>query len=60
MAESSSIDVKLKRIDRVYRLDELVEGTIIVYAKSSWSHKGITLTADGTVYLCSGRGIGKF
>lgn len=49
MAEASSIDVKLRRLDRVYRPGESVEGIIIVNAKKSWSHNGLELVADGSV-----------
>lgn len=56
--EQSSIEVKLKRMDRVYRPTEVVEGTITVNAKGGWSHKGVNLVAEGIVYLSTGRGLG--
>lgn len=57
--ESSSIDVKLKRLDRVYHLNETVEGTIIINAKNGWSHKGVQLNAEGVVHLSlANRGLG--
>ena len=41
--EHSSLDVKLKRVDRIYRPGEVVEGILIINAKSGWSHNGISL-----------------
>lgn len=59
MAEPhSSIDIKIKRVDRVFRVDEMVEGTIVVNAYKGWSHNGITMVAEGIIYLSSqSRGI---
>lgn len=54
----SSIDIKLKRFDRVYRPTETVEGSIVVNAKAGWTHKGVQLIAEGTLYLSTGRGMG--
>lgn len=52
----SSIDVKLKRFDRVYRQNELVDGTVVINAKAGWAHKGVQMVAEGCIYLTSGRG----
>jgi hypothetical protein len=49
--EHSSLDVKLKRPDRVYRAGEKVEGTVVVKAFKGWSHNGIVLVADGLIHL---------
>ena len=46
---SSSIEVRLKRTDRVYRPNERVEGTVIVNAYKGWSHQGIKMNMDGSV-----------
>jgi hypothetical protein len=51
----SSLDVKLKRFDRVYRNSELVEGTVVVNAKAGWTHKGVQMVAEGCIYLTTGR-----
>ena len=56
--EQSSLDIKLKRVDRIYRSSEAVEGTVVVNAKGGWTHKGISMVADGMVYLSTSRGIG--
>jgi len=49
--EHSSLDVKLKRPDRVYRSGETVEGTVVVKAYKGWSHNGVVLVADGLIHL---------
>jgi len=49
--EHSSLDVKLKRPDRVYRSGETVEGTVMVKAYKGWSHNGVVLVADGVIHL---------
>ncbi|CAM9092610.1 unnamed protein product [Ectocarpus fasciculatus] len=46
---SSSIEVKLKRIDRVYHPNDKVEGTVVVNAFKGWSHQGIKMNIDGNV-----------
>ncbi|PRQ15886.1 putative vacuolar protein sorting protein 26 related protein [Rosa chinensis] len=46
-----SIELKLSRINRVYRPSELVEGNIIVKSASSISHYGIRIAVDGSVNL---------
>ena len=49
--ESSYLDIKLKRLDRVYRPKEKVEGNVIVHAYKGWSHSGINLVVEGLIYL---------
>lgn len=51
--EHSSIEVKLKRPDRVYRAGEVVEGTIVIRAYKGWSHNGVVMVADGVIHLSS-------
>ncbi|KAM5570398.1 hypothetical protein ABKV19_011178 [Rosa sericea] len=46
-----SVELKLSRINRVYRPSELVEGKIIVKSSSSISHYGIRIAVDGSVNL---------
>lgn len=56
--EKSSIDVKMSRLDRVYRPNEKVDGVIVVNAFKGWSHSGISMTVDGLIHLnVNGRGI---
>lgn len=49
--ESSSIEIKLKRMDRVYRLSEKVEGVVIVNAYKGWNHTGVNVSIEGTIVL---------
>jgi len=49
--ESSGLEIKLKRLDRVYHPEETVQGTVVVNAKGGWSHKGVNLIAEGVVHL---------
>lgn len=56
--DHSSIEIKIKRFDRVYRQNEHVEGTVTVNAKAGWAHKGVNLIAEGVVYMSNGKGLG--
>jgi hypothetical protein len=56
--ESSSLEIRLSRMDRVYRPNEKVDGAVIVNAFKGWSHTGVTMTVEGLVHLNSvGKGI---
>ncbi|KAJ1406649.1 down syndrome critical region protein 3 [Ochromonadaceae sp. CCMP2298] len=56
--EKSSIEVKLSRMDRVYRQKDRIEGTVIVNAFKGWSHTGINMVVLGAIHLNhSGRGV---
>lgn len=56
--EKSSIELKLKRMDRVYRPDEMVEGVIVVNAYKGWQHTGIKMFCEGMIHMNNaGRGI---
>jgi len=56
-----SLDIKLKRADRVYRAGELVSGCVVVSTKGALSHTGITLVMDGSVQLqLSAKSVGLF
>ncbi|TQE09924.1 hypothetical protein C1H46_004502 [Malus baccata] len=46
-----SIELKLSRINRVYRPTELIEGKIVVKSSSSISHYGIRLAVNGSVNM---------
>ncbi|KAM1238769.1 hypothetical protein TB2_039417 [Malus domestica] len=46
-----SIEIKLSRINRVYRPTELIEGKIVVKSSSSISHYGIRLAVNGSVNM---------
>ena len=54
----SSLDIKLKRIDRIYRSGDVIEGSVVVTANKGWSHNGLKLTAEGVIHLSTtSRGI---
>lgn len=56
--EKSTIDVKMSRLDRVYRPKEKVEGVVVVNAYKGWSHSGINIVAEGLIHLNqNGRGV---
>ena len=48
--ESSSLEISLDRFDRVYRPGDTIKGTLDVLAYKGWTHNGIQLWADGTVF----------
>ena len=47
--EHSSVDIKLRRIDKTYRLNEVVDGNVLLQVHKGWSHNGIILLVEGTV-----------
>ena len=51
--EHSSIDIKLRRMDRVYRPPSAVDGSVIINAFKGWQHQGLKMFVDGIVYLTS-------
>jgi hypothetical protein len=56
--KSSSIEVKLSRMDRVYRQKDRIEGTVIVNAFKGWTHTGINMVVEGMIHLnLAGRGV---
>jgi len=56
-----ALEVKLSRLDRVYRPPDVVDGSVVVNSASSISHQGIRLTAVGTIMLqLSARQVGVF
>ena len=38
--ESSSLDIRLKKSDRLFKVNDKVEGFVVVNAKGGWAHKG--------------------
>eukprot|EP01095_Lingulamoeba_sp_RSL-Kostka_P007578 TRINITY_DN2428_c3_g1_i1.p2 TRINITY_DN2428_c3_g1~~TRINITY_DN2428_c3_g1_i1.p2 ORF type:complete len:308 (-),score=87.01 TRINITY_DN2428_c3_g1_i1:1095-2018(-) len=58
---SSSVEIKLSKVDRVYRPGESVSGIISFYSKGKSSHNGITLQLEGEVTLqLSRKSVGVF
>lgn len=56
--EKSSLEVKMSRLDRVYRPKDKVDGVIVVNAFKGWSHSGISMSVEGLIHLNSqGKGI---
>lgn len=51
MAEQSYLEIKVTRLDRVYRPNEKVQGVVVVHANKGWSHNGINMIVEGLVYL---------
>jgi hypothetical protein len=56
--EQSSLEIKLNRLDRVYRPGEKVEGNILVNAYKGWSHNGLQVDVEGLIFMShNNRGI---
>jgi len=56
-----SLDIRLKRIDKIYRPGDKIVGVVVVITKGSITHNGITLELDGTVNLqLSAKSVGLF
>jgi hypothetical protein len=51
MAEQSYLEIKVSRLDRVYRPNEKVQGVVVVHANKGWSHNGINMIVEGLIYL---------
>mmetsp|Transcript_11909 Transcript_11909/g.35768 ORF Transcript_11909/g.35768 Transcript_11909/m.35768 type:complete len:311 (-) Transcript_11909:108-1040(-) len=50
--EHSSLEISLKRVDRIYRPGEKVQGVVIVSAtRGGWQHKGIVMRVVGAAKL---------
>jgi hypothetical protein len=46
-----SVELRLSRLDRVYRPPDIVDGTVVITTPSVISHQGIRLTAVGTILI---------
>ncbi|CAM6083270.1 unnamed protein product [Calypogeia fissa] len=46
-----SVELRLSRLDRVYRPPDIVDGTVVITTPSVVSHQGIRLTAVGTIMI---------
>ncbi|EQC29143.1 hypothetical protein SDRG_13016 [Saprolegnia diclina VS20] len=57
----STIDIKLARVDRVYRPHELVQGHVIIHATNAFAHQGISMRVEGSAKLqLSAKSVGLF
>eukprot|EP01102_Stenamoeba_stenopodia_P017717 TRINITY_DN6394_c1_g1_i2.p1 TRINITY_DN6394_c1_g1~~TRINITY_DN6394_c1_g1_i2.p1 ORF type:complete len:298 (-),score=58.20 TRINITY_DN6394_c1_g1_i2:79-972(-) len=56
-----SLDLKLSKVDRIYRPGDMVSGVVVVNTKGSMSHSGISLVMQGEVTLqLSAKSVGYF
>ncbi|XP_028415571.1 Down syndrome critical region protein 3-like isoform X1 [Dendronephthya gigantea] len=57
----ATLDIKVKRANKIYHAEEKVQGVIIVQSKTDLSHNGISLVMDGIVNLqLSAKSVGVF
>ncbi|OQR93397.1 hypothetical protein ACHHYP_02586 [Achlya hypogyna] len=57
----STLDIKLDRVDRVYRPHETVRGHVLVHATSAFAHQGISMRVEGSAKLqLSAKSVGLF
>ena len=57
----ATLEIKLKRANKVYREGEVIKGTLVVTSKGELSHTGISLSMEGTVSLqLSAKSVGVF
>ncbi|ETV99877.1 hypothetical protein H310_07912 [Aphanomyces invadans] len=57
----STLDIKLSRVDRVFRPHEIVQGHVIVHATNAFSHSGISMRVEGSAKLqLSAKSVGLF
>jgi len=56
-----SVEIRLKKVDRIYRPQEKVEGFVVVNTKGKLTHNGIKLVLEGNVSLqLSAKSVGLF
>ena len=59
--EHSTLEIALRRVDRIYRPGDVVDGKLIVSARKGWAHKGISMKVTGSAQLqLSHRSMGLF
>jgi len=57
----ASMDIKLKKVNKVYREGEKISGTVIVIGRGEVVHSGISLSLEGTVNMqLSAKSVGMF
>ncbi|KAM9992691.1 hypothetical protein ACTFIY_010139 [Dictyostelium cf. discoideum] len=55
------LDIKLKKIDKIYRPGSKVSGNVVINSKDDMSHSGVTIVVEGTVQLqLSSKSVGLF
>ncbi|KAF8792438.1 Vacuolar protein sorting-associated protein like [Argiope bruennichi] len=48
---SVTLDIRLKRVNKIYHEEEIIIGYVVVESKSEVKHEGITLTMEGNVTM---------
>ncbi|ELT97716.1 hypothetical protein CAPTEDRAFT_167823 [Capitella teleta] len=57
----TSLDIKLRKVNKVYREGDMVSGVVVVQSKTEVPHSGVTLTMEGSVNLqLSAKSVGLF
>ncbi|KAK1930986.1 Down syndrome critical region protein 3 [Phytophthora citrophthora] len=51
MSTASTLDVKLNRIDRIFRPHEIVQGQVIISSPKGFSHQGLAMKVEGSARL---------
>ncbi|KAK2153748.1 hypothetical protein LSH36_287g00016 [Paralvinella palmiformis] len=58
---AQSIDIKLKKVSKIYHEGDVISGVVVIQSRNELSHTGITLTVEGTVNLqLSSKSVGLF
>ena len=56
--KESSLEIQLKRADKIYRPNERLEGVVVVHAKNGWTTKAITMVVEGMIHLSTSGRVG--
>uniref|UniRef100_A0A8D0LDF6 Vacuolar protein sorting-associated protein 26C n=1 Tax=Sus scrofa TaxID=9823 RepID=A0A8D0LDF6_PIG len=57
----TTLDIKIKRANKVYHAGEMLSGVVVISGKDSVQHQGVSLTVEGTVNLqLSAKSVGVF
>ncbi|CAK4090861.1 unnamed protein product [Aphanomyces euteiches] len=57
----STLEIKVNRVDRIYRPHEIVQGHVIIHATSAFSHSGISMRVEGCAKMqLSAKSVGLF
>ncbi|XP_069886770.1 vacuolar protein sorting-associated protein 26C isoform X3 [Dipodomys merriami] len=57
----TSLDIKIKRANKVYHAGEMLSGVVVISSKDPVQHQGVFLTMEGTVNLqLSAKSVGVF
>ncbi|XP_060588830.1 vacuolar protein sorting-associated protein 26C-like, partial [Ruditapes philippinarum] len=57
----ATLDVRLKKVNKIYKEGDVVAGVVVVQSKGELAHQGVTLTMEGSVNLqLSAKSVGVF